>query len=76
MVKWGMNGIVVCCIKQLKHLGNDEVHIIWSEHKRDYRHGIIPTEFGDVLIIIYPLENGLFRIQIKRRPEVSIPLFN
>ena len=57
---------------QLRHLGNDEVQIIWSEHRRDYRRGIIPTEFGDVLIIIYPLQNGLFRIQINRKPEVHI----
>ena len=56
---------------QMRHLGNDEVHIVWSEHTRDYRRGIIPTEFGDVIIIIYPLNNGLFRIQINRKDEVS-----
>ena len=28
-------------------------------------------EFGDVLIIIYPLENNLYRIKIDRKPEVS-----
>ena len=56
---------------QLRHLGNDEVQIIWSEHSRDYRRGIIPTEFGDVLIIIYPLTNGLYRIHIDRKPEVK-----
>jgi hypothetical protein len=55
---------------QIKHLGNDEVHIIWSEHSRDYRRGIIPTDFGDVLIIIYPLPNGLYRIQINKKQEV------
>lgn len=57
----------------MKHLGNDEVHIIWSEHSREYRRGIIPTEFGDVLLIIYPLHNGLYRIQINRKPEVGAP---
>ena len=55
---------------QTRHLGNDEVQIIWSEHSRDYRRGIIATEFGDVLIIIYPLHNGLYRIQINRKPQV------
>ena len=55
---------------QMRHLGNDEVHIVWSEHSRDYRRGIIPTEFGDVIIVIYPLKNGLFRIQINRKTEV------
>lgn len=55
---------------QARHLGNDEVHIVWSEHSKDYRRGIIPTEFCDVLIIIYPLPNNLFRIQVSRKPEV------
>ncbi|TRY75962.1 hypothetical protein DNTS_033512 [Danionella cerebrum] len=46
--------------KKLRHLGNDEVHIVWSEHSRDYRRGIIPTEFGDVLIVIYPIKNHIY----------------
>ena len=46
--------------------------IIWSDHYRDYRRGIIPTEFGDVLIIIYSLPNGLYRIQIDKKTEVSL----
>ncbi|XP_071163715.1 ral GTPase-activating protein subunit alpha-1-like isoform X42 [Mytilus edulis] len=63
---------------KIKHLGNDEVHIVWSEHFRDYRRGIIPTEFGDVIIVIYPLPNGLYRIQIIRKAEIPYfgPLFN
>ncbi|XP_053376419.1 ral GTPase-activating protein subunit alpha-2-like isoform X3 [Mercenaria mercenaria] len=63
---------------KMRHLGNDEVHIVWSEHTRDYRRGIIPTEFGDVLIIIYPQPSGLYRIHIDRKPEVPLfgPLFN
>ncbi|XP_026270065.2 ral GTPase-activating protein subunit alpha-1 isoform X7 [Urocitellus parryii] len=64
--------------KKLRHLGNDEVHIVWSEHTRDYRRGIIPTEFGDVLIIIYPMKNHMFSIQIMKKPEVPFfgPLFD
>ncbi|KAH8362863.1 hypothetical protein KR084_002040 [Drosophila pseudotakahashii] len=53
-----------------RHLGNDEVHIVWSEHHRDYRRGILPTEFCDVLIVVYPLRNGLFRVTVNRKPEV------
>ncbi|XP_022083005.1 ral GTPase-activating protein subunit alpha-1-like isoform X2 [Acanthaster planci] len=65
-------------LHKMRHLGNDEVHIVWSEHTRDYRRGIIATEFGDVIIVIYPLENQLFRIQIQRKPEVPFfgPLFD
>ncbi|GAB6020527.1 hypothetical protein CHUAL_003210 [Chamberlinius hualienensis] len=65
-------------IQKLRHLGNDEVHIVWSEHNRDYRRGIITTEFGDVVIAIYPLPNKLYRIQISRKPQVPFfgPLFD
>lgn len=64
--------------KKLRHLGNDEVHIVWSEHTRDYRRGIIPTEFCDVLIVIYPLGNWLYRVQVNPKPEVPFfgPLFD
>ncbi|KAM3842847.1 ral GTPase-activating protein subunit alpha-1 [Diretmus argenteus] len=64
--------------KKLRHLGNDEVHIVWSEHSRDYRRGIIPTEFGDVLIIIYPMKNHTYSIHILKKPEVPFfgPLFD
>ena len=60
---------------QMRHLGNDEVHIVWSEHTRDYRRGIIPTDFGDVLIIIYPLSSGLYRLHIDKKPEVISLIF-
>ncbi|XP_037652639.1 ral GTPase-activating protein subunit alpha-2 isoform X2 [Sebastes umbrosus] len=64
--------------KKLRHLGNDEVHIVWSEHSRDYRRGIIPTDFGDVLIIIYPMKNHMYFIQIMKKTQVPFfgPLFN
>lgn len=66
--------------KKLRHLGNDEIQIIWSEHNRDYRRGIIPTEFGDVIIAIYPMLTfqGYYRIQISSKPDVPIfgPLFD
>ncbi|XP_053102322.1 ral GTPase-activating protein subunit alpha-2 isoform X2 [Hemicordylus capensis] len=64
--------------KKLRHLGNDEVHVVWSEHTRNYRRGIIPTDFGDVLIIIYPMKNHMFFIEIMKKPEVPFfgPLFD
>ncbi|CAH2328384.1 ral GTPase-activating subunit alpha-1 isoform X4 [Pelobates cultripes] len=67
-----------CLTKKLRHLGNDEVHIVWSEHSREYRRGIIPTEFGDVLLVIYPMKNHMFSIQIMKKQEVPFfgPLFD
>ncbi|XP_041431269.1 ral GTPase-activating protein subunit alpha-1 isoform X6 [Xenopus laevis] len=67
-----------CLTKKLRHLGNDEVHIVWSEHSREYRRGIVPTEFGDVLLVIYPMKNHMFSIQIMKKPEIPFfgPLFD
>lgn len=68
--------------KKMRHLGNDEIHIVWSEHYKDYRRSILATEFCDALIVIHPLPvqtyPNLFRIQISRKPEVPFfgPLFN
>jgi len=64
--------------RKVRHIGNDEVHIVWSEHYRDYRHGIVNTDFAHVMIIIYPLKNQLFRIQIIKKPRVPMfgPLFD
>ncbi|CAG0914887.1 unnamed protein product [Notodromas monacha] len=61
-----------------RHLGNDEVHIVWSEHTRDYHRGIFPTEFCDVLIVIYPLAGRLYRIRVDRKSDVPFfgPLFD
>lgn len=55
-----------------RHIGNDEVHIVWSEHERDYTRDIFPTKFCDVLIVIYPLgqASNLYRVQVNRKPEV------
>jgi hypothetical protein len=59
-------------LNKTRHLGNDEVHIVWSEHCRDYRRDIIPTEFCDILITIYPLGNNLNRVTVNCKPDVSI----
>ncbi|XP_022909230.2 probable Rho GTPase-activating protein CG5521 isoform X1 [Onthophagus taurus] len=57
-------------LSKTRHLGNDEVHIVWSEHNRDYRRDIIPTEFCDILIVVYPLGNNLNRVTINCKREV------
>ncbi|XP_058057907.1 probable Rho GTPase-activating protein CG5521 [Anopheles bellator] len=57
-------------LNKTRHLGNDEVHIVWSEHNRDYRRDILPTEFCDVLIVIYPLKSGLFRVTVNKKADV------
>ncbi|KAM9976861.1 hypothetical protein ACTFIR_010707 [Dictyostelium discoideum] len=61
-------------IHKKRHVGNDIVNIIWSEHIRDYNSTTITSQFNDALVIVYPLPNGLFRIQIYRK-ESKVPLF-
>ncbi|XP_065332020.1 ral GTPase-activating protein subunit alpha-1 isoform X2 [Cloeon dipterum] len=65
-------------LQKTRHLGNDEVHIVWSENSQDYWRGIIPTEFCDILLVIYPLPNRLYRVQVNRKKDVPYfgPLFN
>lgn len=57
-------------LTKTRHLGNDEVHIVWSEHHREYRRDILPTEFCDVLIVVYPLKNFLFRVTVNWKPDI------
>ncbi|CAG9764824.1 unnamed protein product [Ceutorhynchus assimilis] len=57
-------------LSKTRHLGNDEVHVVWSEHNRDYRRDIIPTEFCDILIVIYPLGNNLNRVTVDCKADV------
>eukprot|EP01130_Rhizamoeba_saxonica_P012453 TRINITY_DN5254_c0_g1_i1.p1 TRINITY_DN5254_c0_g1~~TRINITY_DN5254_c0_g1_i1.p1 ORF type:complete len:1582 (-),score=334.76 TRINITY_DN5254_c0_g1_i1:50-4666(-) len=57
-------------VNKKRHVGNDHVHIVWSEHKRDYDTSVIVSQFNDAHIIIYPLECGLYRIQIRRKERV------
>lgn len=50
--------------QKLKHLGNDEVHVVWSEHPK-YRREWIATRFCDVLIVLYPVSEVLVRVRIE-----------
>ncbi|MCP9260057.1 Ral GTPase-activating protein subunit alpha-1 [Dirofilaria immitis] len=63
--------------QKLKHLGNDEVHVVWSENDRPYRRDTIATQFCDVLIVLYRMSPYLFRIRIEtQRPLEFGPLFD
>src|SRR3989338_4974602 len=58
-------------IHKKRHVGNDIVHIVWSEHDREYRPWTISSQFNFVHIVVYPLDNGLFRVQIFTKEDVS-----
>jgi hypothetical protein len=59
-------------ITKKRHVGNDFVHIIWSEHKRDYNPETIVSQFNDAHIVVYPLSSGLFRIQIFKKDKLKL----
>jgi hypothetical protein len=60
-------------IQKKKHVGNDHVSVIWSEHYSEYDPEVIKSQFNFVHVIVYPLRNGLHRIQIKKKDQ--IPFF-
>lgn len=58
-------------VQKKRHVGNDIVHIVWSDHWRDYRQDTMLTHFNFIIIVIYPLMKGLFRIQILKKIQVE-----
>uniref|UniRef100_A0A7S4K2Q2 Rap-GAP domain-containing protein n=1 Tax=Paramoeba aestuarina TaxID=180227 RepID=A0A7S4K2Q2_9EUKA len=55
-----------------RHVGNDHVHVVWTEHLRDYNPTTIQSEFNDVHIVVYPLSNGLFKIHVFQKENVEL----
>ncbi|CAF1662489.1 unnamed protein product, partial [Didymodactylos carnosus] len=55
--------------RKIRHIGNDEIQIIWTEHYHEYDRSIIASQFGDVLIVIHPLPNSLYRIRIDKTSQ-------
>ncbi|CAK5049731.1 unnamed protein product [Meloidogyne enterolobii] len=64
--------------QRLKHLGNDEVHVVWSENTKPYRRDMIATRFCDVLIVLYLSSPVLLRVHIEvQDPRLQFgPLFD
>ncbi|KRZ60885.1 putative Rho GTPase-activating protein, partial [Trichinella nativa] len=62
--------------RSLRHIGNDEVHIVWTEHWRPYRRATIPTDFCDVLIVVSPVgpvdQATFFQIRLQEKRQIAI----
>lgn len=54
-------------IHKKRHVGNDIVHIVWVEDSDEYDTSTITSQFNDVHIIVFPLSNGLFRVEVKTK---------
>uniref|UniRef100_A0A7I4XYD0 Rap-GAP domain-containing protein n=1 Tax=Haemonchus contortus TaxID=6289 RepID=A0A7I4XYD0_HAECO len=48
-----------------KHIGNDEVHVVWSEHSKPYRRETIATKFCDVLIVLERADTKMYRVRVE-----------
>ena len=59
-------------IHKKRHVGNDNVHIVWSEHVRDYYPKTIVSEFNDAHIVLYPLSNGLFKVHVFKKENIAL----
>jgi len=59
-------------IHKKRHVGNDNVHVVWSEHLRDYNPRTIVSEFNDVHLVVCPLSNGLFKIHVFQKENVEL----
>ncbi|KAF9193953.1 Ral GTPase-activating protein subunit alpha-2 [Haplosporangium sp. Z 767] len=42
-------------VKKKRHVGNDHVHIVWSEHSRAYDRNTIGGDFGNAIIVLTPV---------------------
>lgn len=61
-------------IHKKRHVGNDHVNVIWTEHSRDYFKGTIISQFNFIHIVIYPMQSGLYRVDVHVK-EKNTPIF-
>eukprot|EP00298_Acanthocystis_sp_HF-20_P008922 c1798_g1_i1.p1 GENE.c1798_g1_i1~~c1798_g1_i1.p1 ORF type:complete len:144 (+),score=36.19 c1798_g1_i1:147-578(+) len=61
-------------VHKKRHVGNDQVHIIFSEHTREYNPSTIKSQFNDAHIVIHPISHGRYRVRIHSKREAFGPL--
>lgn len=52
-------------------IGNDYVHIIYSDSSELYAPETISGQFNDVHVIIHPLRNGYYRVHVHTKEKIS-----
>ncbi|EAX91750.1 Rap/ran-GAP family protein [Trichomonas vaginalis G3] len=67
-------------IYKKRHIGNDNLHVVWAENTFDYDTSTITSQFNDAHIIVFPLENSnFFRVSVKLKKQIEYevgPLFD
>lgn len=58
-------------IYKKRHIGNDNINVIWSENEYDYNPMTISSQFNDAHVIIYPITDSedTFRVSIFRKKK-------
>ncbi|EAX97564.1 Rap/ran-GAP family protein [Trichomonas vaginalis G3] len=61
-------------IYKKRHIGNDNVHIVWSHHSQDYNMQTITSQFNDALVIVYPVlgDDKIFRVSVLQKDETQM----
>ncbi|CAB3407059.1 unnamed protein product [Caenorhabditis bovis] len=61
-----------------KHIGNDEVHVVWTENRRKaYTRETIATKFCDVLIVLEQVGDKMVRVRVDTASALEFgPLFD
>lgn len=61
-------------VHKKKHVGNDFVHIVWTDHHQEYRPETIVSHFNFVHIVISPMETpGLYRVRVHQQQNPHKP---
>lgn len=65
-------------IGKKRYIGNDHIHIIWSDNISNYDISTITSSFNQEHIVIYPIDYCLFRVDIFSQKSVGYfgPLHN
>ncbi|EAX97228.1 Rap/ran-GAP family protein [Trichomonas vaginalis G3] len=50
-----------------RHIGNDNVHIVWCENKSGYDPDTILSNFNDAHIIVYPFNDDLYHVVVHKK---------
>lgn len=54
-------------VDKKKHVGNDHIQVLFVESDQEYDALTITSQFNFVTIIVYPLQNGLYRVNMHHR---------
>jgi len=55
-------------IYKKRHIGNDNTHIVWCENNTEYDPQTITSQFNDVHVVIYPMnESNLYRLVVHKK---------